>query len=151
MMASNAAGVEILRKHTEWLRAFGPGSVVQEPSLGVAAYNIPVSSMKLAPETMSDVAAELLAQKNWGEVAKVQYLGLLTRLGARAEGSILIRVHQPSHSQPRDHQRCSMGKTNTPRCAIPQRKTDKVMQKMPKTGAYSVTLFQRLQMWPLRR
>ena len=90
MVANNAAGAEVLRKHTEWLRAFGPGSVVQEPSWGVVAYNIPVRSMKLTSEIMHDVAAELLAQNNWGEAAKVQYLGWLTRPGARAEGSILI-------------------------------------------------------------
>ena len=71
MVANNAAGAEILRKHTEWLRAFGLGSVVQKPSWGVVAYNIPVRSMKLAPEIMSDVAAELLTQNNWGEAAKV--------------------------------------------------------------------------------
>ncbi|KAJ5110837.1 hypothetical protein N7532_001372 [Penicillium argentinense] len=43
MVANSAAGAELLRKHTEWLRAFGPGSIAQEPSWGVVAYNIPGS------------------------------------------------------------------------------------------------------------
>ena len=60
MVANSAAGAELLRKHPEWLRAFGPGSVIQEPSWGVVAYHIPVKSMKLTPETMADVSAELL-------------------------------------------------------------------------------------------
>ncbi|KAJ5460956.1 uncharacterized protein N7458_002508 [Penicillium daleae] len=32
MVANNAAGAELLRKHSGWLKAFGPGAVVQEPS-----------------------------------------------------------------------------------------------------------------------
>lgn len=28
MVANSAAGAELFRKHTEWLRAFGPGSTV---------------------------------------------------------------------------------------------------------------------------
>ena len=95
MIANNAAGAEIFRKHRAWLRAFGPGSVIQEPSWGVVAYHIPVRSMKLTPETMADVAAELLRQNNWGEGARIQYLGWLTRPGERAEGSILIEFTSP--------------------------------------------------------
>ena len=90
MVANSAAGAELLRKHPEWLRAFGPGSVIQEPSWGVVAYHIPVKSMKLTPETMADVSAELLRQNDWGEGAKIQYLGWLTRPGIRAEGPVLI-------------------------------------------------------------
>ncbi|KAJ5455490.1 zinc knuckle domain protein [Penicillium daleae] len=96
MVANTAAGAELLRKHTEWSRAFGPGSIVQEPSWGVVAYNIPVRSMKLTPETMADVARELLAQNDWGEAARIQFLGWLTRPGARAEGSILIEFTSPA-------------------------------------------------------
>ena len=95
MIANSAAGAEVLRKHAAWLRAFGPGSVVQEPSWGVVAYHIPVRSMKVTPETMADVAAELLRQNNWGEGAKIQYLGWMTRPGERAEGSILIEFTSP--------------------------------------------------------
>lgn len=95
MIANSAAGAEILRKHPAWLRAFGPGSVIQEPSWGVVAYHIPVKSMKLTPETMADVAAELLRQNNWGEGSKIQYLGWLTHPGERAEGSILIEFTSP--------------------------------------------------------
>ncbi|KAJ5766171.1 uncharacterized protein N7511_003787 [Penicillium nucicola] len=95
MIANSAAGAEILRKHPTWLRAFGPGSVIQEPSWGVVAYLIPVKSMKLTPETMANVAAELLRQNNWGEGARIQYLGWLTRPGERAEGSILIEFTSP--------------------------------------------------------
>ncbi|KAI3093269.1 hypothetical protein CBS147333_10111 [Penicillium roqueforti] len=78
MVASSAAGAELLRKYTGWLKAFGPGSVVQEPSWGVVAYNIPVKSMKLTPETMADVSTDLLKQNDWGEDAKIQYLGWMT-------------------------------------------------------------------------
>lgn len=95
MVANSAAGAELLRKHPEWLRAFGPGSVIQEPSWGVVAYHIPVKSMKLTPETMADVSAELLRQNDWGEGAKIQYLGWLTRPGIRAEGSVLIEFTSP--------------------------------------------------------
>ncbi|KAJ5215537.1 uncharacterized protein N7498_001944 [Penicillium cinerascens] len=95
MVANSAAGAELLRKHTGWLKAFGPASVVQEPSWGVVAYHIPVKSMKLTPETMTDIAAELLRQNDWGESAKIQYLGWLTRPGIRAEGSILIEFTSP--------------------------------------------------------
>ena len=95
MLANSAAGAELLRKHTGWLKAFGPGSVVQEPSWGVVAYHVPVKSMKLTPEMMTDVAAELLRQNDWGEGAKIQYLGWLTRPGIRAEGSILIEFTSP--------------------------------------------------------
>ncbi|KAJ5742632.1 zinc knuckle domain protein [Penicillium nucicola] len=95
MIANSAAGAEVLRKHRAWLRAFGPGSVIQEPSWGVVAYHIPVKSMKLTPETMANVAAELLRQNNWGEGARIQYLGWLTRPGERAEGSILIEFTSP--------------------------------------------------------
>ncbi|KAF3006934.1 hypothetical protein E8E15_001207 [Penicillium rubens] len=95
MIANSAAGAETLRRHTEWLRAFGPGSIVQEPSWGVVAYNVPVKSMKLTPETMTNVAAELLAQNNWGEAARIQYVGWLKRPGARAEGSVLIEFTSP--------------------------------------------------------
>ncbi|KAJ5110283.1 zinc knuckle domain protein [Penicillium argentinense] len=95
MVANSAAGAELLRKHTEWLRAFGPGSIAQEPSWGVVAYNIPVRSMKLTPETMANVACELLAQNDWGDAARIQFLGWLTRPGARAEGSILIEFTSP--------------------------------------------------------
>ncbi|KAI1829300.1 hypothetical protein DTO027I6_9813 [Penicillium roqueforti] len=95
MIANSVAGAEVLRKHAAWLRAFGPGSVVQEPSWGVVAYHIPVRSMKLTLETMVDVAAELLRQNNWGEDSKIQYLGWLTRPGERAEGSILIEFTSP--------------------------------------------------------
>ncbi|KAI1829206.1 hypothetical protein DTO027I6_9897 [Penicillium roqueforti] len=95
MVANSAAGAELLREHPEWLRAFGPGSVVQEPSWGVVAYHIPVKSMKLTPETMVEVAAELLRQNDWGEDARIQYLGWLTRPGIRAEGSILIEFASP--------------------------------------------------------
>ncbi|KAJ5195521.1 uncharacterized protein N7498_008959 [Penicillium cinerascens] len=35
MLANSAPDVELLRKHTKWLMAFGPGSVDQEPSWGV--------------------------------------------------------------------------------------------------------------------
>ncbi|OQD72538.1 hypothetical protein PENANT_c176G08552 [Penicillium antarcticum] len=95
MITNSAAGAEVLRKHRVWLRAFGPGSVIQEPSWGVVAYHIPVRSMKLTPETMADVAGELLRQNNWGEGANIQYLGWLTRPGERAEGSILIEFTSP--------------------------------------------------------
>ena len=95
MVANSAAGAELLRKHTGWLKAFGPASVVQEPSWGVVAYHVPVKSMKLTPETMTDIAAELLRQNDWGESAKIQYLGWLTRPGIRAEGSILIEFTSP--------------------------------------------------------
>lgn len=82
-------------KHPEWLKAFGPDSVVQEPSWGVVAYHIPVKSMKLSPETMVEVAAEVLRQNDCGEDARIQYLGWLTRPGIRAEGSILIEFASP--------------------------------------------------------
>ena len=95
MVANSAAGAELLRKHPGWLKAFGPASVVQEPSWGVVAYHVPVKSMKLTPETMTDIAAELLRQNDWGEGAKIQYLGWLTRPGVRAEGSILIEFTSP--------------------------------------------------------
>jgi hypothetical protein len=51
--------------------------------------------MKLTPETMADVSAALLRQNDWGEGAKIQYLGWLTRPGIRAEGSILIEFTNP--------------------------------------------------------
>ncbi|KAJ5111868.1 hypothetical protein NUU61_001498 [Penicillium alfredii] len=95
MIANSAAGAEILRKHPAWLRAFGPGSVIQEPSWGVVTYHIPVKSMRLTLETMADVATELLRQNNWGEGSKIQYVGWLTRPGERAEGSILIEFTSP--------------------------------------------------------
>lgn len=71
MVANNAAGAELLRKNAGWLKAFGPGAVVQEPSWGVVAYHIPVKSMKITPETMADVATDLLKQNDWGEGAKI--------------------------------------------------------------------------------
>ncbi|OOQ84193.1 hypothetical protein PEBR_33608 [Penicillium brasilianum] len=71
MIANSAAGAEVLRKHPTWLRAFGPGSVIQEPSWGV------------------------VAQNNWGEGSRIQYLGWLTRPVERAEGSILIEFTSP--------------------------------------------------------
>lgn len=95
MLANSAAGAELLRKHTGWLKAFGPGSMVQEPSWGVVAYHVPVKSMKLTSETMGDVAAELLKQNDWGDGAQIQYLSWLTRPGIRAEGSILIEFTSP--------------------------------------------------------
>jgi hypothetical protein len=95
MVANSAAGAELLRKHAGWLKAFGPGSVVQEPSWGVVAYHIPVKSMKTTPETMADIATDLLKQNEWGEGAKIQYLGWLTRPGIRAEGSLLIEFTSP--------------------------------------------------------
>jgi hypothetical protein len=51
--------------------------------------------MKLTPETMANVAAELLRQNNWGEGSRIQYPGWLTRPGERAEGSILIEFTSP--------------------------------------------------------
>jgi hypothetical protein len=95
MVANSAAGAELLRKHTGWLKAFGPGSVVQEPSWGVVAYHIPVKSMKITPETMADVATDLLRQNDWSEGARIQYLGWLTRPGVRAESSLLIEFTNP--------------------------------------------------------
>ncbi|OQD72476.1 hypothetical protein PENDEC_c021G03617 [Penicillium decumbens] len=95
MIANSAAGVEVLRKHPAWLRAFGPGSVIQEPSWGVVAYHTPVKLMRPTPETMADAAAELLRQNNWGEGSRIQYLGWLTRPGERPEGSILIKFTSP--------------------------------------------------------
>jgi hypothetical protein len=68
---------------------------VQEPSWGVVAYHIPVKSMEITPETMADVATDLLAQNNWGEGARIQYLGWLTRPGLLAEGSLLIEFTNP--------------------------------------------------------
>ncbi|KAJ6126397.1 hypothetical protein N7523_002009 [Penicillium sp. IBT 18751x] len=44
---------------------------------------------------MADVSAELLRQNDWGEGAKIQYLGWLTRPGIRAEGSVLIEFTSP--------------------------------------------------------
>ncbi|KAJ5084986.1 hypothetical protein N7532_009757 [Penicillium argentinense] len=41
LVANNATRAELLRKHTGWLKAFGPGSVIQEQSCGVMAYNVP--------------------------------------------------------------------------------------------------------------
>ncbi|KAJ5144430.1 hypothetical protein N7526_001938 [Penicillium atrosanguineum] len=41
MLANSAAGAELLRKHPEWLRAFGPGSVIQEPSWGGSGVSHP--------------------------------------------------------------------------------------------------------------
>lgn len=82
MMADSA---ELLRRLSEWLRAFGPGSVIQEPSWGVVTYHIPVKSMKLTPETMADVSTELLGQNNGAEAARIQYLGWLTPPGVRTE------------------------------------------------------------------
>lgn len=52
--------------------------------------------MKVNPETMADIAAELRAQNNWGEGAKIQYLRWLTRPGERGGGLHPDRVHQPS-------------------------------------------------------
>ncbi|KAI1829097.1 hypothetical protein CBS147337_10089 [Penicillium roqueforti] len=95
MVANSAASAEVLRKHPAWLRAFGPGSVIQEPLWGVVAYHIPVKSMKLSPEMMADAAAELLRQNSWEEDSKIQYLGWLTRPGERAEGSILVEFTSP--------------------------------------------------------
>lgn len=64
MVANSAAGAEVLRKYPAWLRAFGPGSVIQEPSWGVVAYHISAKPMKLTPETMAGAAAELLRQNS---------------------------------------------------------------------------------------
>lgn len=58
LVADSAVEAELLRKHTGWLKAFGPGSVVQEPPWGVVAYHIPVKSLKITPETMADVATD---------------------------------------------------------------------------------------------
>lgn len=44
---------------------------------------------------MADVSAELLRQNDWGDGAKIQYFGWLTRPGIRAEGSILIEFTSP--------------------------------------------------------
>lgn len=71
MVANSAVGAKVLRKHHEWLRAFGPGSTIQEPSWGVVAYYVPMKSMKLTPETIADVAVELLRQNDWGEGARI--------------------------------------------------------------------------------
>lgn len=71
MVANNAAGAKLLRKHTKWLKAFGLGSVAQELSWGIVAYHILVKSMKLTPETMADVSTDLLTQNDWGEDAKI--------------------------------------------------------------------------------
>lgn len=95
MVANSAAGAEVLRKHPTWLRAFGPGSAIQEPLWGVVAYHIPVKLMKLTPEMMANAAAELLRQNSWGKDSKIQYLGWLMRPGERAEGSILIEFTSP--------------------------------------------------------
>lgn len=95
IVANSAAVAELFHKHTEWLRAFGPGSTVQEPSWGVVSYNIPVRLMELTPETMADVARELLAQNDWGEATRIPFLGWLTRPGALTEGSILIDFTSP--------------------------------------------------------
>lgn len=63
MVANNAAGAEPLRKHAGWVKAFGPRAVAQEPSWGVVAYYIPVN-WKIIPETMADVASNLLNQND---------------------------------------------------------------------------------------
>ena len=44
-----------------------------------------------------------------------------------------------------------MGKANSQCFAFLPPWKDEAVQKMPKTGAYPITLFQRLQMWPLCR
>ena len=97
MVANSAAGAELLRKYTEWLRAFGPGAVVQEPSWGVVAYNIPVRSMKLTPETMAEVARELLTQNDWDENANVNIF------------RYLLEYFETSHSNTSSQERCTPG------------------------------------------
>lgn len=59
MVKNNAAGAD-LRKNAGWLKAFGPRAVVQQPSGGVVAYHIPVKLMKITPESVADVATDLL-------------------------------------------------------------------------------------------
>jgi hypothetical protein len=69
--------------------------MVQEPSWGVLAYHIPVKSMKMTSETMAEVAVDLVKQNDWGEGAKIQFIGWLTRPGIRAEVSLLIEFTSP--------------------------------------------------------
>jgi hypothetical protein len=90
-----AAWAELLCRYRGWLKAFGPGTMVQEPSWGVLAYHIPVKSMKITSETMAEVAVDLVKQNDWGEGAKIQYIGWLTRPGIRAEVSLLIEFTSP--------------------------------------------------------
>lgn len=59
MVKKNAAGAD-LRKNAGWLKTFGPIAVVQQPSGGVVAYHIPVKLMKITPESVADVATDLL-------------------------------------------------------------------------------------------
>lgn len=67
-MAKGAVGAELLRKHAGWLKVFGSGAVVQGPSWGVVAFHIPMKPLKITPETMADVATDLLKQNDWGNV-----------------------------------------------------------------------------------
>lgn len=92
--------------------------------------------MKLTPEMMADVAAELLRQNNWGEVSKIRYLGWLTRPGERAEGSILIEFTSPVVANRAIISGGRVGKANSQRITFLSRGADKAMQEMPKTGAY---------------
>jgi hypothetical protein len=45
--------------------------------MGFVAYHVPVKSMKLTPEMMIDVAAELLRQNDWSEGTRFQDLSWL--------------------------------------------------------------------------
>jgi hypothetical protein len=59
MVANSAAGAELLRKHTGWVKAFGVDAVIQKVTWGVVAHGIPVRRMKLSSETMLAAVAEL--------------------------------------------------------------------------------------------
>ncbi|CAI7602411.1 unnamed protein product [Penicillium viridicatum] len=108
MVANIAAGAELLCKHTEWPRAFGPGPVVQEPSWGVVAYNIPVRSMKLTPETWPMSRVSYLHRTTGAKLPGFSFwLADTTRYTSRRLNP--DRVHKPSRGQPRDHHRHCVG------------------------------------------
>ena len=51
--------------------------------LGSHDVSHPCEVDEISPETMADVPAKLLRHNDWGEGAKIQYLGWLTRPGLR--------------------------------------------------------------------
>jgi hypothetical protein len=98
MVANSAAGAELLRKHTGWIKAFGADAVIQRVSWGVVAHGVPIRRMKLSSETMAGVAAELQRANGhtWGGKADISHVSWLRRPPSKQrEGSIVIEFTSP--------------------------------------------------------
>jgi hypothetical protein len=111
LMANSAANAEVLRRYADgWVAVFGAGAHVRVPTWGVVAHGIDSTSMRLAPETMAEVAKELVRQNihSWGGVhgadganrrkVEIMHLGWLVKpgRGSRRSASIIMEFSDPA-------------------------------------------------------